>query len=89
MYPWCVPDRDSAFPDPAEQDQKTMAGKASFSPMVGETGSIAHTMSVPQQAQRLHSNLTGRPGHLPLTYTVELPHKHMEDLYAPLPGAGL
>jgi hypothetical protein len=66
-----------------------VAGKASFSPMVGGTGSIAHTMSVTQQAQRLHSNLTGRPGHLPLTYTVELPHKHMEDLYAPLPGAGL
>ena len=30
-------------------------------------------MSVPMQAQRLHANLTGRPGHLPLTYTVELP----------------
>lgn len=54
--------------------------------MVGGPNTIAETMSVPQQAQRLHANLTGRPGHLPLTYTVELPHRSMEALYT-LPPA--
>ena len=42
----------------------------------------AHKLQAQGQAARLHQALAGQPGgNLPLTYTIELPHKKLEDLY--------